>query len=115
MYAPESPDSMGGHRLIRKADFHLGQHNNCLWRVREINIDVALIQQEVIIKSQVRAKLCDPSLAQCLLSINEKRCVYCTDQIESRILKKDSRHVTWFATLDCALGHLLTVAEKSYR
>ena len=34
MYAPESPDSMGGHRLIRKADFHLGQHINCLWRVR---------------------------------------------------------------------------------
>ena len=34
MYAPESPDSMGGHRLIRKADFHVGQHINCLWRVR---------------------------------------------------------------------------------
>merc|ERR1711879_255189 len=37
MYAPESPDSMGGHRLIRKADFHLGQHINCLWRVRREN------------------------------------------------------------------------------
>ena len=88
MYAPESPDSMGGHRLIRKADFHLGQHINCLWRVREINIDVALIQQEVIIKSQVRAKLCDPSSAQRLLSGNEKRCVHCTYskvQIESRL------------------------------
>ena len=26
-----------------------------------------------------------------------------------------SRHVTWFATLDGALGHLLPVAEKTYR
>lgn len=77
MYSPESRESMGGHRLIRKADFHLGQHVNCLWRVR--------------------AKLCDPSSAQRLLSANEKR------------------HVTWYATLDGSLGHLLPVAEKTYR
>jgi len=77
MYSPESRESMGGHRLIRKADFHLGQHVNCLWRVR--------------------AKLSDPSTQSRLLSANEKR------------------HVTWFATLDGALGHLLPVAEKTYR
>lgn len=77
MYQPESIESMGGHRLIRKADFHIGQHINCLWRVR--------------------AKLSDPSTSSRLLASNEKR------------------HVTWFSTLDGALGYLLPVAEKTYR
>jgi len=53
MYQPEARESMGGHRLIRKADFHIGQHINCLWRVR--------------------AKLSDPSASSRVLSSNEKR------------------------------------------
>ena len=77
MYSPDSREAMGGHRLMRKADFHMGQHINCMWRVR--------------------AKLSDPSTSQRLLSANEKR------------------HVTWYATLDGSIGHLLPVAEKTYR
>merc|ERR1711892_1571623 len=46
---------------------------------------------------RVRAKLSDPSTSTRLLAANEKR------------------HVTWYATLDGSLGHLLPVAEKTYR
>ena len=77
MYSPEAREAMGGHRLMRKADIHLGQHINCMWRVK--------------------AKLSDPTTAQRLLAANEKK------------------HVTWYATLDGSLGHLLPVAEKTYR
>lgn len=34
MYQPESRESFGGQRLLRKADFHLGQHINTLFRIR---------------------------------------------------------------------------------
>ena len=77
MYSPESREAMGGHRLMRKADIHIGQHINCMWRVK--------------------AKLSDPTSAGRLLAANEKK------------------HVTWFASLDGALGHVLPVAEKTYR
>ena len=77
MYSPESREAIGGHRLMRKADIHIGQHINCLWRVK--------------------AKLSDPTSAGRLLAANEKK------------------HVTWFATLDGALGHVLPMAEKTYR
>ena len=77
MYSPESREAMGGHRLMRRADIHIGQHVNCMWRVK--------------------AKLSDPTTAGRLLAGNEKK------------------HVTWFATLDGGLGHLLPVAEKTYR
>ena len=62
---------------MRKADIHIGQHINWMWRVK--------------------AKLSDPTTAQRLVAANEKK------------------HVTWFATLDGSLGHLLPVAEKTYR
>jgi len=76
-YLPEVKESMGGQRLIRKADIHLGQHVNVMWRVR--------------------AKLTDPSSSQRVLPANEKK------------------HVTWYATLDGALGHLLPLSEPKYR
>lgn len=34
MYKPEDRDSVGGQRLLRKADFHLGQHINSWFRIR---------------------------------------------------------------------------------
>ncbi|XP_067007220.1 cleavage and polyadenylation specificity factor subunit 1 isoform X2 [Anabrus simplex] len=34
MYQPESRESFGGQRLLRKADFHLGQHVNTFFRIR---------------------------------------------------------------------------------
>ncbi|XP_066599377.1 cleavage and polyadenylation specificity factor subunit 1 [Prorops nasuta] len=34
MYQPESRESLGGQKLIRKADFHLGQKVNTLFRIR---------------------------------------------------------------------------------
>lgn len=34
MYQPESPESQGGHRLIRKADFHVGQAVSSMFRIR---------------------------------------------------------------------------------
>ncbi|XP_023327813.1 cleavage and polyadenylation specificity factor subunit 1 [Eurytemora carolleeae] len=77
VYSPESKESLGGLRLIRKADIHLGQHVNCMWRVR--------------------AKLTDPSTSQRVLAMNEKK------------------HVTWYATLDGALGYILPISEKVYR
>nr|XP_053638163.1 cleavage and polyadenylation specificity factor subunit 1-like [Cherax quadricarinatus] len=33
-YNPESHESAGGTRLIRKGDFHLGSHVNCFFRIR---------------------------------------------------------------------------------
>ena len=34
MYQPEARESGGGQKLVRKADFHLGQHINHLFRIR---------------------------------------------------------------------------------
>ncbi|XP_063236950.1 cleavage and polyadenylation specificity factor subunit 1 [Bacillus rossius redtenbacheri] len=34
MYQPEARESVGGQRLLRKADFHLGQHVNTFFRIR---------------------------------------------------------------------------------
>nr|CAD7407313.1 unnamed protein product [Timema poppensis] len=34
MYQPESRESFGGQRLLRRADFHLGQHVNTFFRIR---------------------------------------------------------------------------------
>lgn len=34
MYQPEAKESNGGQKLVRKADFHLGQHINHMFRVR---------------------------------------------------------------------------------
>ena len=34
MYQPEDRLSNGGQKLIRKADFHLGQHVNYMFRIR---------------------------------------------------------------------------------
>ena len=34
LYQPESRDSNGGQKLVRKADFHLGQHVNHMFRIR---------------------------------------------------------------------------------
>ena len=34
MYLPEARESNGGQKLVRKADFHLGQHVNSMFRIR---------------------------------------------------------------------------------
>lgn len=34
MYQPESRESCGGQKLLRKADYHLGQHVNAFFRIR---------------------------------------------------------------------------------
>jgi len=34
MYQPDAHDSHGGHRLIRKADFHVGQRVSTMFRIR---------------------------------------------------------------------------------
>jgi len=34
MYQPESRESLGGQKLIRKADFHLGQKINTFFRIK---------------------------------------------------------------------------------
>jgi len=33
-YQPEARESVGGQRLVRRGDFHLGQHVNCMFRIR---------------------------------------------------------------------------------
>ena len=42
MYSPEAREAMGGHRLMRKADIHLGQHINCMWRVKALSKSIKL-------------------------------------------------------------------------
>lgn len=34
MYQPESRDSCGGQKLLRKSDYHLGQRVNAMFRVQ---------------------------------------------------------------------------------
>lgn len=34
MYQPDNRESRGGQQLVRKADFHLGQHVNTIFRIR---------------------------------------------------------------------------------
>ncbi len=33
-YQPESRESQGGQKLVRRGDFQLGQHVNCMFRIR---------------------------------------------------------------------------------
>lgn len=77
MYQPDNRESRGGQQLVRKADFHLGQHVNTIFRIR--------------------AKITDPTTSGRVITGWEKR------------------QVTWFATLDGALGYLLPCAEKTFR
>ncbi len=70
-------ESVGGQKLVRRGDFQIGQHVNCIWRVR--------------------ARITDPSTGGRVLTGWEKR------------------HVSWFATLDGALGYVLPCAEKTFR
>ncbi len=76
-YQPEARESLGGQKLVRRGDIHVGQHINCLWRIR--------------------ARITDPSTGGRVITGWEKR------------------HVSWFATLDGAMGHLLPCAEKTFR
>ncbi|KAI5737751.1 hypothetical protein M8J76_016444 [Diaphorina citri] len=73
MYQPEARESNGGHRLIKKTDFHLGQHVNTFFKIR-----------------------CKPSPI--------------SDAPGAR-----SRFLTWYASLDGALGFFLPLPEKNYR
>lgn len=38
MYQPESRDSQGGQKLLRKSDYHVGQRINAMFRVQCNNI-----------------------------------------------------------------------------
>ena len=76
-YQPEARESQGGQKLVRRGDFQVGQHVNCIWRIR--------------------ARITDPSTGGRVITGWEKR------------------HVSWFATLDGALGYLLPCAEKTFR
>jgi len=77
MFQPQSKESFGGQRLIRKADFHVGQ--------------------QILSFARVRCKLVDPS----------------TTKRNSVAIEK--RVVTFFCTLDGALGYLLPIPERVYR
>ena len=41
IYDPESRESFGGSRLIRRADIHIGSHVNCMWRIATSMFDRA--------------------------------------------------------------------------
>ncbi|XP_062460941.1 cleavage and polyadenylation specificity factor subunit 1-like, partial [Pezoporus occidentalis] len=69
-------ESLGGLRLLRRADFHVGARVNAFWRTR---------------------------------------CRGGGEGGARRGSAWDQRHVTWFATLDGALGLLLPMQEKPYR
>lgn len=53
MYQPDAQESHGGHRLIRKADFHVGQTVSTLFRIR--------------------CKIVDPTTNKCHPPLIEKR------------------------------------------
>ena len=53
MYQPDAQESHGGHRLIRKADFHVGQTVSTLFRIR--------------------CKIVDPTTDKCHPPVIEKR------------------------------------------
>lgn len=38
MYQPESRDSQGGQKLLRKSDYHVGQRINAMFRIQCNNI-----------------------------------------------------------------------------
>ena len=42
MYLPEAREANGGHTLVRKADFHVGQHINAMFRIRARLTDPSL-------------------------------------------------------------------------
>ena len=103
MYQPESRESMGGQKLVRKADFHIGQHVNHMFRIR--------------------AKITDPSAGGRILTgtfslIIKKKIPIRNHDIKNPLFLSsgwEKRHVLWFATLDGALGHVLPCSEKTYR
>lgn len=48
MYQPESRESLGGQKLIRKADFHLGQKVNSFFRIKCKNVDPANNRKQIV-------------------------------------------------------------------
>lgn len=76
-YQPEAREAQGGQRLVRRGDFQVGQHVNCIFRIR--------------------ARITDPSTGGRVITGWEKR------------------QVSWFCTLDGALGYVLPCAEKTFR
>ncbi|XP_054023473.1 cleavage and polyadenylation specificity factor subunit 1 [Dryobates pubescens] len=75
MYLPEAKESLGGLRLLRRADFHLGSAVLSFWRT------------------------------PCRGGAEGPR----------RVSAWDTKHISWFATLDGGLGLLLPMPEKTYR
>lgn len=47
MYQPEARESFGGQRLIRKGDFHLGQHINTFFRIKCRTTDSDIMRRQV--------------------------------------------------------------------
>lgn len=47
MYQPESRESLGGQKLIRKADFHLGQKVNSFFRIKCKTVDPANNRKQI--------------------------------------------------------------------
>ncbi|KAG4080727.1 hypothetical protein HA402_013257 [Bradysia odoriphaga] len=74
MYQPESRDSFGGQKLLRKADYHIGQKVNAMFRIQ-----------------------CNNSM------------------IGQWNYGNDTKHTTFFATLDGGLGYCVPLPEKTYR
>lgn len=99
MYQPEARESSGGQKLVRKADFHLGQNVNHMFRVR--------------------AKITDPSAGGRLLT-GKCQCQHLSAFVLDPFFPSffagwEKRHVLWFASLDGSFGYLLPCSEKTYR
>jgi cleavage and polyadenylation specificity factor subunit 1 len=78
VYSYEASDaqSLGGQKLIRAADCNVGQHINCIFRIR--------------------AKITDPTTGGRIMTGWEKR------------------QVSWFGTLDGALGYVLPISARHF-
>lgn len=78
MYLPDDRDSVGGQRLVRKADFHIGQHVNTMFRIRAKITDpsagsrlltgsIAVCQIPCLRLHRYERWFCNYSLSLCIL------------------------------------------------
>lgn len=100
-YNPESRESVGGTRLLRRGDYHLGSLVNCFFRVR------------CKYPSHVSSFFTFCSSSSSSSSVNNKNNEPTIDQEAKKAIER--RQATVFPTLDGTINFILPVPEKTYR
>ncbi|XP_053203071.1 cleavage and polyadenylation specificity factor subunit 1-like [Panonychus citri] len=124
-YSPESRESVGGTRLLRRGDYHLGSHVNCFFRIRckypsivtsYFTFASSLSPQQSSSSSShyKNTSSIASTTSTSITTTNNKNTEPVIDLIEAK-KTTERRHATIFPTLDGTINFMLPVSEKIYR